>query len=44
MADHRETTAADSAPQTSADESSTEAPAAAAVARMLANPRRIRRA
>ncbi len=42
--DHeRETRAADSTPQTSADESSAGASTAGTVARMLANPRRVRR-
>jgi hypothetical protein len=44
MADQRDSRAADSTPQTSADEASTEASPAATVARMLANPRRVRRA
>lgn len=44
MTDQRDSRAADSTPQTSADESAAEATTAATVARMLANPRRVRRA
>jgi hypothetical protein len=44
MDDQRDSRAADSTPQTSGDEPSAEASTAATVARMLANPRRVRRA
>lgn len=43
MDDQRDTRAADSTPQTSAEESSPAASTAATVAQMLANPRRVRR-
>jgi hypothetical protein len=44
MDDQRDSRAADSTPQTSDDEPSTETATVAAVSRMLANPRRVRRA
>lgn len=44
MDDQRDSRAADSTPQTTGDEPSAEASTAATVGRMLANPRRIRRA
>lgn len=44
MDDQRDSRAADSTPQTSGDEPSAEASTASAVERMLANPRRVRRA
>lgn len=43
MGDQRDTTAADSSAQTSADDTAPADSTAAAVARMLANPRRVRR-
>lgn len=44
MADQCDSRAADSTPQTSGDEPSAEASTATTVDRMLANPRRVRRA
>ncbi|WP_255522513.1 MULTISPECIES: hypothetical protein [unclassified Blastococcus] len=44
MDDERETRPADPTPQTTADEPATGTATAAAVSRMLANPRRVRRA
>lgn len=43
MDDQRDSRAADSTPQTSGDETSPGDSTAATVARMLANPRRVRR-
>jgi len=42
--DQRDNRAADTSPRTSADDTQSEASTAATVARMLANPRRTRRA